>query len=103
MSGTSPEVKGFQPTEYFDISANHPELRGEKTLEILNLEEPTTFVPAVKSQIQHGRGDIKVQNISDQGIAKVRELVGRVENMDQVRRILTEADFTIWNEPGTGR
>lgn len=103
MTDTNPEMRGFQPTEYFDISTAHPELRGGKTLEILNLEEPTTFVPAGTSQVETGRGDIKIQNISDEGIVKVRELIESIGNMDEVRRILTAANFITWDKPSTGR
>jgi hypothetical protein len=102
MPGTSKEGEGFQPTEYFHISPEHPELRGEKILEINNVEEPTTYIRGGKSLTQQGRGDIVIQNISDAGIARVRELIERVDDMDQVRRILTEADFIGWEKPFTG-
>jgi hypothetical protein len=98
---------GMVPTEYFNISPNHPEFQGELTGEIIESPDgPSLHLSRTEGRrlSESGRGDVVIMGISQKGWDEIaRVLSGKDQlTMDDVKRILASQEFITWDNPGTG-
>ena len=104
-----PERSDIRPieTEYFHISPNHPELRGDLVGEIANEPEGPGLhlaAPGRMRLVQHGRGDVVITGISRKGWEELTKVLDGLRNptMDDIKRAITALDFIAWDKPSTG-
>src|SRR5437763_34621 len=99
-----------EPTEYYDIAKDNPELKGDLVGEIINDNGKPSLhlrVPG-KGQIltQQGQGDIVVMDISRDGWSEILntvEALGPEASIQDVKRKLVETDFLTEVKPVTQR